>query len=212
MWKSFGKLFLIFFGALFFGILAVITVRTMGLKQEYKEFVSIFRSNNSLTLVQVEKTPELLKNLIDSKNQSPHIFELKVKQISETQWGIESQYPELSKVPIIEFLQQHPKHFFYLNIYSTRSKALETFLSDLARQQNLDHLILGTPLLDTMKAIRLASTEWLTAHATSEIGRMHLFTNLYLEPIMDVPGDVFIMERPNERLRNELLRRKIFIF
>jgi hypothetical protein len=59
-----------------------------------------------------------------------------------------------------------------------------------------------------MKTIRNAGAKWLTGVSTSEASKATLMTSLFLETVMDLPGEVFVTAKFSPRLLQEVARRK----
>lgn len=110
-----------------------------------------------------------------------------------------------------ELFQKIKNVNFFINIIHPANASL-TKIFDLVEKNGLsDHVILRSEFSDTTKEIRDRNARWLSTMSTAEIQKSYFLTALYLETAMDLNGDVFIANRIDQRLFQELFRRKKII-
>lgn len=134
--------------------------------------------------------------------------------------GFVSQYPtddlkklrfQNSEEPLLtlhEAFSLFPKAKFYIDVLQPAATGLNSLFDMIKKFGAEERVVLSSPYMSTLTALRQQSSLWLTGASTSELAKAQFMSSLFLEPLTELNGEVFLTKKFNDRLFSELFRRK----
>ncbi len=120
--------------------------------------------------------------------------------------------PESRLLTLEQALTVFSQSLFYIEVLQPASPNLEKIFDLIDKHKLVDRVVLTSPFADTLREIRGKTGAWLTGSSTIELNKARFMTSIFLETVVDLPGDVFVASSDlHPRLKAELLRRKKII-
>jgi len=160
----------------------------------------------SIDNVWVAYAADTLEELTDA--QGP-IQRLTADEISKLHY---KNKPEERILTLEEIFTRWPEAHFFINVLHPSIADTDPLFAQLKNHKLEDHVILTSPFITTVQTLRNVDARWLTGPSTAETSKMSFMTSLYLETVIDLPGEVFIAEKYEPRLFHELSRRQKILF
>ncbi|OFZ10518.1 MAG: hypothetical protein A2Z20_02735 [Bdellovibrionales bacterium RBG_16_40_8] len=217
---AFARLLLIAISALLCLFLAIFGLRFLGEAQRYSEFNHPLVTTHPWIIADggnLDAGPkQSLVALKSAAESSPEIFLALTIRIShdDEKWVLfDHKQSRENMLAFEDALKALPNARFYIIIDQPGGNKLDDIFTLIKNFQLEDSVVLTSPFADTLREIRNKSARWLTGASTSEATKAQFMTSLFLETMVDLPGDVFIVEKFRPRLFTELSRRKkVLIF
>lgn len=109
---------------------------------------------------------------------------------------------------IEEVLAALPNARLFINILQPATPYLQHLTALFDAKDKRQRVVFISPFMDTSRQLREESPDWLTGTTTSEFSKAQFMTSLWLETLVDLPGEVFVFTKAKDRLVSEMLRRK----
>lgn len=114
-----------------------------------------------------------------------------------------------------EFLKEFGKNKLLINILSVKKSDLDGLVKLLDKYVDQERIIINSPSFNVIKQIRKLKPLWLYAADGNTLAKLHLFSSLFLEPMLTMDSDMFIAPMKsktyaslNKQALSEIKRRK----